>query len=152
MGEHGSCLNEDGTLPSPRKKRRSVGSCTKPERRPDLPAEDLAGIAVAARDAWQEQLAAPLSARPVAERPWTVVRARRPLVHRLAWGVAAAAVAAIGIVSWWAVTGRPAAAFSARVDRVQGRVEIEVQVDGGPDLQPRPERSWPARGSRWAAG
>lgn len=104
--------------------------------RPALPAEDLAGIAAAARDAWQEQLAAPLGARPVGERPWTHVRARRPLSPRLAWGVAAAAVVAIGVASWWMVIGRTASAVTARADQVHGRVEVESPVAGGPDLAP----------------
>lgn len=106
--------------------------------RPVLPAEDLSAIAAAARDAWQEQLAAPLGARPAADRPWTVVRARRPLSHRLVWGVAAgaaAAVAVIGVAAWWTVTGRTVAAVTARVDQVHGRVEVEAPI-GGPDLAP----------------
>lgn len=105
--------------------------------RPVLPAEDLSGIAAAAREAWQEQLAAPLGERPAADRRGMGSGARRLLSRRPVWGVAAAATAAavaIGIAAWWVVAGRTVAAATARVDRVHGRVEVESPVAGGPAL------------------
>lgn len=101
--------------------------------RPVLPEEDLAGIAAAARAAWQEQLAAPLGERPAAESPW-LVRERRPLVLRSAWSVAAAALVAIGATAWWLAVGRAPVVLVAHADRVYGEVQVEVPVAASPAL------------------
>ncbi len=102
--------------------------------RPGLPADDLVAIAAAARAAWQGQLAAQLGAHAAEERPWPVVTARRPLHHRFAPGIAAAALVAIGVAFWWMAAGRPTSAVAVRADRVQGWVQVEAPQIGDSGL------------------
>lgn len=108
--------------------------------RPEIPAEDLEAITRAARDTWRRQ---------VAERRESPFRRARPIgstgrtatAVRLAVGVAALLVVALGL-SWWLGLWGPASAASAvgRVDAVVGVVRMGVdEVGAGAAVPPDAE-------------
>jgi hypothetical protein len=132
--------DEDRTLPLERPEdpgdeesvRRLIESAGP---RAEVPGEDLAAIAAAARLAWQRQLRETAADRPVrdvsAPRPPAVtgerrLRSRRPARVVLA-ALAAALVVAAGLGWWWAVRGGSAPATPpvvATVEAVKGTVRV----------------------------
>jgi len=105
-------------------------------KRPELPAQDLAAIARAARSAWQTQLSMPIGREPSIFRPQFAAPLRRPIVPRLAWGLAAVLVATVGLVGWWvAAGGRASATVAARAEKVSGGTVFEAPSGEGPALR-----------------
>jgi len=99
--------------------------------RPALPAKDLGEIAAAAHAAWKEQLAMPSGEAPASERPWIVAPARQPRAGRMAWGLAAALVATVGVAGWWLAGRGSSGSAAARVESVLGDVTLEAAAGSG---------------------